>query len=186
MNPLLGGQAFVLGLQLGHGLNKRTFIVVHDIGDFIADLEFFLPNHLCLHDDFHIAAQLIQPFISVHQSQTNIPVTAKEVVNFMGQFQHGLALYLSRMGSQDRDYIQMLQNVRRIISTRHQVDGGGQFAQIIFTGIVLIVDLIGQVHILRDIDEQGQDSEIARNHSQLIIGHGCNNLQELLIVVFCR
>ena len=155
LNALLGSQTFVLRLQLGHGLDEGTLVVVHDIGDFIADLEFFLPNHFCLHDDFHIAAQLIEPFISVHQSQTNIPVTTKEVVNLMGQLQHGLALYLGRMGRQDRDYIQMLQNFSCILTARHQIDGGGQLAQIIFTGIVLIVDFIGQVHILRNIDEQG-------------------------------
>ena len=107
-------------------------------------------------------------------------------MNLVSQFQHGLALYLSRMGSQDRDYIQMLQNFSRIFSACHQVNGGRQFAQIVFACIVLVVDLIGQVHIFRDIDEQGKDSEIARNNCQLIIGHGRNNLQEFLIVVFCR
>ena len=76
LNPLLGGQAFILGLQLGHSLDEGTLVIVHDIGDFIADFEFFLPNHLRLHDDFHITAQLIQPLVSVHKAQANIPITA--------------------------------------------------------------------------------------------------------------
>ena len=76
LNPLLGGQSFILGLQLGHSLDEGTFIIVHDIGDFIADFEFFLSNHLCLHDDFNIASQLIQPLVSVHKAQANIPITA--------------------------------------------------------------------------------------------------------------
>ena len=176
LNAFLSCQAFVLSLQLGHSLDEGTLVIVHDIGDFIADLELFLPNHLRLHDDFHITTQFIQPLVPVHQAQFHISITTEQVMNLMGQLQHGLALYLGRMGRQDRDHIQMFQNFSRIFSACHQVNGGGQLAQIIFTGIVLVIDFIGQIHIFRNIDEQGKHSKIARNNSQFIIGHGSDNI----------
>ena len=80
-------------------------VVLHHVGDFVGYFQFFLTNHVRLHDNFNVTTEIRVPFFFINQTKFDITVLAQKRMDMVGQVQHTLALYLRWMSGQDRNDI---------------------------------------------------------------------------------